>query len=184
MIIGRIKNKMKNKQEVIMKKRAVLFRPIKELLLQFLIIGITIFCMFTTFKYSDFEMMTVWSIDFWDLLFEGRLLEFYPYTSLRIRMREELVAVCTGNYLWLIPWAIWNLPVWIFHKVTGTIKVTGFFSLMWSKLFLIMLTFVTIYYLCKIVESMKGSKEYNKLIGLLVLASPEMFNVYVLCRAR
>ena len=130
--------------------------------------------MFATFKYLDFEMMTVWSIDFWDLFFEGRLHKFYPYTSLRLRMREELVAVCTGNYLWLIPWAIWNLPVWSIHKVTGTIKVTEFFSFMWSKVFLIILTFVAIYYLCKIVESVKGSKEYNKLIGLLVLASPEI----------
>ena len=76
--------------------------------------------------------------------------------------------------MWLVPWAIWNLPIWIYNKITGTIKVTGFLSLMWSKLFLMVLTFVTIWYICRIVEEITADRSNNKLICLLILASPEM----------
>ena len=37
-----------------------------------------------TFEYWDLDSMTAWTMNFWDLFFEGRLGEFYDYTALNI----------------------------------------------------------------------------------------------------
>lgn len=133
--------------------------------------ALIVFCMFTLFKYIDFEVMTVWTVNFWDLVFEGRLMDFYEYTIENIRGITP--TRCRGNYLWLIPWCVWNFPIWIYCTVTGTVKVSSCWMFYWSKLYMLLLIVVIIIYICKIAKHILGEYD-NKLVTLLILMSPEI----------
>ena len=106
---------------------------IRENIFYIILLAVTItttFFMMITFDYWDLDSMTAWSLNVWDLLFEGRLADFYQYAQLNLRgaFHEN----CAGNYLWLLPWCIWNFPLWLVHSITGVLNVTDFWSLCWS----------------------------------------------------
>lgn len=93
---------------------------------------LTVFIMFTLFKYIDFEVMTVWTVNFWDCVLGGG--EFFEYTIQNIRGITP--TRCRGNYLWLIPWCVWNFPIWLYCVITGTVKVTALWMFYWSKIYI------------------------------------------------
>lgn len=136
-------------------------------------VALTVFIMFTLFKYIDFEVMTVWTINFWDCLFDGSLMDFFEYTI--ENARGITPTRCRGNYLWLIPWCVWNFPVWLYCVITGTVKVTAFWMFYWSKIYILLLTIVIIVYICKIANSIIAlTTEEKKLMALLIAISPEL----------
>lgn len=128
--------------------------------------------MLITFEYEDVDSLTAWSLNFWDLFFKGRLDEFYVYTAQNIRgaMHEN----CGGNYLWILPLCVWNLPLWVIHTVSGTLLATEFLSICWTKLFLYLLHIVTACVSGKICAMMTSDRNKIMLTILLVLASPEI----------
>lgn len=132
---------------------------------------LTDFLMLITFAYTDARSITAWSLNFWDVLFQGNLQEFYQYSTLNLRNAPH--AVCGGNYLWLLPLCIWNLPLWGIHSLTGIMSVEGFFSLCWSKLFFLILMNVTAYFSYKICYKLTQDREKAFLTALLFLLSPE-----------
>lgn len=128
--------------------------------------------MLFTFEYEDVDSLTAWSLNFWDLFFKGRLDEFYVYTAQNIRgaVHEN----CGGNYLWILPLCVWNLPLWVIHSLRGTLLATDFLSICWTKLFLYLLHIVTAYVSGKICAMMTSDRKKIILTMLLVLASPEI----------
>lgn len=141
----------------------------------YLLLGIAIitgFLMLITFEYEDTDSLTAWSLNFWDLLFQGRLNEFYEYTALNIHGAAH--SNCGGNYLWLLPLCIWNFPLWIVHSVAGIVSIENFWSICWSKLFLFLMQIVTAYICGKICGLITQDKKRILLTVLLVMASPEI----------
>lgn len=136
------------------------------------IAGITNLIMLITFEYCDLDSMTAWTFDFWDLFFQGRLDEFYRYAALQTHGAFHVN--CGGNYLWLLPWCIWNLPLWIVHSLSGVVLVTNFWSLCWSKLYLLLFQWVLAHYTAKICALFITQKTRLMLVYLLVFASPEV----------
>lgn len=137
--------------------------------------GITVitgFLMLITFEYEDTDSLTAWSMNFWDLLFSGRLDEFYEYTALNIHGAAH--SNCGGNYLWLLPLCIWNFPLWIVHSVAGIVSIENFWSICWSKLFLFLMQIVLAYICGKICSMITSDKKRILLTMLLVMASPEI----------
>lgn len=128
--------------------------------------------MLITFEYEDVDSLTAWSLNFWDLFFKGRLSEFYVYTAQNVRgaMHEN----CGGNYLWILPLCVWNLPLWVIHSLKGTILATDFFSICWTKIFLYLLQIATACVSGKICAIMTSDRNKIVLTILLVIASPEI----------
>lgn len=79
--------------------------------------ALSMFMAWITFDYWDLDSMTAWTMNFWDLFFEGRLGEFYEYTTLNLHGAQHYN--CEGNYLWLLPWCLWNLPLWLIKSGGG-----------------------------------------------------------------
>ena len=140
--------------------------------LLFAIIGITNFIMLITFEYCDLDSLTAWTFDFWDLFFQGRLGDFYEYAALKIHGAYHVN--CGGTYLWLLPWCVWNLPLWIIHSLNGVVLVTNFWSLCWSKLFLFLLQWVMAHYTAKICMLFTTEKRKIMLVYFFIFASPEV----------
>lgn len=125
-----------------------------------------------TFEYEDVDSLAAWSLNFWDLFFKGKLDEFYIYTAQNVHGAAH--QNCKGNYLWLLPLCVWNLPLWVVHTVSGTLLVTNFFSICWTKLFLYLLQIVTAYVSGKICVMLTADYEKAAVTMLLVMASPEI----------
>ncbi len=128
--------------------------------------------MAATFCYADINSLTAWSLNFWDLLFKGRLDEFYQYAALNVRCSAH--ANCAGNYLWLLPLCIWNFPLWVVHCLTGILSVQNFFSILWSKIFLMVMQYITAYFSAKICYMLTRDKERAVCAVILMLLSPEI----------
>lgn len=133
---------------------------------------ITGFMMLITFEYEDADSLAAWSLNFWDLFFQGKLSEFYEYSALNVHGAAH--TNCGGNYLWLLPLCIWNFPLWIVHSVSGIASIENFYSICWSKLFLVLMQIITAYVCGKICNMITSDKKKVFLTVLLIMASPEI----------
>ena len=83
----------------------------------YLISVFSIVMMWLMFEYIDFDSMTAWTMNIWDIVFskELTLFDFYTYTEKNIHGAWH--DNCAGNYLWIVPWCLWNFPLWILTKI-------------------------------------------------------------------
>jgi hypothetical protein len=91
--------------------------------------------------YNDLLITVKQSIHFWDLLGEGRLLDFY---------KDSIMY--TGNiwYSWqkqgagypflvYLVFAVWNFPLWLVEQRVGDTLLNSLPCLLWAKLFLLLM---------------------------------------------
>ena len=93
-----------------------------------------------TSYYEDLRSLTVWSCNIWDTLADtGNIRMFYQYTAQNIYNVPHEMMGC--DILICIPWAIWNLPIWILQRFFGLIIVEHPILLFYSKCFLLIILF-------------------------------------------
>lgn len=124
------------------------------------------------FRYFDSVSYTVWSVNFWDLLYEGRLNEFYTYAQENIRGAYHPMFM--GNYFTIFPWIIWNFPLWITHYFNGNLNVTTLGCIGWSKTLLLLANVITAFYSYRICVKITNNKNMSKWIIPFILGSTEM----------
>ena len=155
-----------------MTKRFSFDKADKGLQLFYFMVAIgTLLVMWLMFEFKDLDSLTAWSINIWDLIFDKEmgLKDFYEYTSWNVY--GVVHQYCQGNYLWLIPLSIWNLPLWIITKAFHITLIGNPFCIAWSKLYMIGIHLAMAYVVYRICEKL-GKK--SVLAPLLVLAAPEI----------
>ena len=90
--------------------------------------------MMSGFTYSDGDPYISWSCELLDCIFRKTDMDFYSYTTFNLRSMDESLICCDKTIPMMLPVALWNLPVWIAHEITGNMIVTGFWDMMWMKL--------------------------------------------------
>ncbi|MGN0557005.1 MAG: hypothetical protein ACI4IV_04055 [Acutalibacteraceae bacterium] len=111
---------------------------------------------FCSTAYSDLKSLTIWSTNIWDVTLDSNIFHLYEYSAKNVYgaphqfMGSELMSV--------LPWSIWNLPIWIAQRFFGKIIVKSPLSLAWSKLFLVVLSVVLLYYTYKICMLITGDR--------------------------
>lgn len=130
------------------------------------------------FEYTDSRTLTVWSYDLLDVLFKGKILDFYEYIVENVRGAQHFM--CAGNFLPIIPLAIWNFPIWLISIVMHIQNVSSGFFVLWTKLFYTVLFILTIYQMNCISKEIQTTKnKWEKYIFLLMLGSSELiFSLY------
>lgn len=91
--------------------------------------------MLVSFFYLDTRSLTVWSVNLLDAFADGRLMDYYLYCYINEYGAES--AAFAGPYFVLIPWAIWNIPIWLIQKYAGVMIISSGWMILWSKLFLV-----------------------------------------------
>jgi len=86
------------------------------------------------FRYGDGLSITAWSVEIWDAIASGRLSDFTAVTTENLRGAPH--GAC-GAIIQLLPWAIWNFPIWLTHPLNGSAYIFSSICVLWSKLFLI-----------------------------------------------
>lgn len=130
------------------------------------------------FRYEDIVSFTTWSVNFWDLLFDGRLEDFYIYSMENIRQAPH--GVFSGSYLTIFPWILWNFPLWLTHRISdggGYTRVDSMPCILWSKLLLLLCVAGAAFYVYRIVKDvMKAGEERAWLAAILAVGGYEMVN--------
>ena len=113
--------------------------------LSFFISAIFFAAAFAVFYYTDTKSLTIWTTNIWDTLASsGNLREYYAYTAQNLyALDHEMVG---SDILIYIPWAIWNLPIWLLQRFFDLPIVEHTGMLLYSKCFLLVV-FAFILYL-------------------------------------
>lgn len=140
----------------------------KEYKAAFFISMILLFCTAATSYYADLRSLTVWSLNIWDnLYFTGNPLDFYEFSAQNINNAPH--AKVGSDILIYIPWAIWNLPIWILHRFFNLPVMEHPVMLFYSKcflLFLIVCCFVVIQKIGKLFSA--GTEQISCSIFLFI----------------
>lgn len=140
-----------------------------EYLFPLLLWGVWLFI----YSYYDFKTLTIWSTTLLDCLVDGKLYDFYAVANENIYgLYHEY---CGYNYLALIPWAVWNIPIWIMQRFFDIAILEHPFMMLWSHLFLIVLIGVTICYSNKIVRIFIDDKNVTSWNTYMIITYPFIF---------
>ena len=127
------------------------------------------------FRYEDIASYTVWSVNFWDLITEGRLGEFYSYSQENLRQAPH--GMFCGSYLTIFPWILWNFPLYLTHRLPGNGIVDSLPCILWSKMLLLICAAGTGFYVYKIVKDiMNRTEEQGWLAVVLSVGGYEIIN--------
>lgn len=125
------------------------------------------------YAYEDFKTLTIWSTTFLDCLADGKLYDYYAVVHENIYgLYHEY---CGYNYLAVILWAIWNIPIWIMQRFFGILILEHPLMLLWSHLFLLVLLGVTIYFANKIVRMFVNDSTVTAWNTYMIITYPFIF---------
>lgn len=134
---------------------------------------------FLSFIYTDITETTRHGITLWNALADGKLRDFYLMNEnilVSSRFGNSIAAVY--DFPVYLVFAIWNLPLWIFEKITGAYALDTFIGLMWAKG--ISIPFLVGIYLYLIKIGKKISNQFSDETALLLCLSSTMFLVPIL----
>ena len=122
-----------------------------------------------SFDYIDGITETIWTLTIWDALFDGRLLEYSAVTYENARGAPHVGDV--GGFMSLLPWAIWNFPLWLAYPTPGSGNVDTPACMIWSKMFLIVCLIVACYFIMKLSERLTDDHTISEYTFILSLSA-------------
>lgn len=154
------------------------YKSDKVFLAEWLLAIATGLFVFITSSTWDLQSLTQWSVNFWHVLFDGgNIRNFYQYTADNVwnvhhtHMGSELMSV--------LPWSIWNLPLYFVEKFTGRAIVGSPVMLAYSKFFLVIISVITLIFAKKVTEQITGDK--NKGIWAAFLSASSIYLYISVC---
>lgn len=119
------------------------------------------------FSYSDGRSWTTWGIEIWEAIASGNPRDYYLISA------KNLIGAPHGgsmNYTFdLLPWAIWNIPLWIAYNIGWDIfSPIGIF---WSKFFFYICSIIVVYYASKIMKFFNVDDSFIDKYTLVFLGS-------------
>lgn len=111
---------------------------------------------FLCIAFVDMISLTVWSTNVWDVIFDSDIRHLYEYTARNIYGIQH--AYMGSELFSVLPWSVWNLPIWLVQRFTGTAIAQTPEMLLWSKLFLAVLTLILLRYTQKITLLLTGNR--------------------------
>ena len=126
--------------------------------------------LFYSYIYHDFLETACEGVRFWDILFQGKIRDFYTQTFLIGKTQYYP----QYDFLMYIIFAIWNLPLWIVQKVSAIDIYQSVICLMWMKTMLVAFAAVFIHMFRKLFETLEFTQEDSRL-GILLFISSGFF---------
>ena len=136
--------------------------------------------------YNDIVFTTRNGINLINLLFEGKILNFFSYNANIVSGNIYFPAIQSAiyNFLLYVVFAIWNFPLWILEKFLHVDVMNNIGCLLWSKTMVVFFLIVSANILRKICIELKLSKNsinwsvFYYLSSALVLSSTLIMSQY------
>ena len=154
---------------------------------RFLIFGLIFVAgiLLVSFTYGDILITTRHGINFWNILFNGRILHFYqdnivPSGNLYIAT-ENTAAIY--NFLVYFVFAVWNFPLWLLERFADVDVMNNIFCLIYMKLLPVCATLLCAKIIGKILKETGATQERIKFTQYLYLSSTVILtNVLITAR--
>lgn len=141
-------------------------------------IGMTLLAYVVTsllFKYEDIVTNTIWSVNFWDVLFGNGLSDYYRYGAENIR--GSIHGTPDKSWITLCLEIVWVFPLWLYSTISGNMDVTGMKCILYMRLFLVLCVAIMCVYIYRIVKSFVDTDEESALLAvLLTVGSMEIYD--------
>lgn len=147
---------------------------------EYLFGGIFVLLILFSEMYYDFFATFRDGINFWYALFEGHPLSFYSYAPAIEGATPNRVVLCGAAYDFTIYafFAVWNLPAWLYERISGNYAESCFVFLAWGKLMLPAIALITARGMKNILEFIVGDSEDSATMlyaysfsGILIMAA-------------
>jgi len=136
---------------------------------------------FTTvnFLYSDVKATIEHSFNFIDSILQGRPLDFYQIAIDNSTFGHPAVY----DFPLYAIFAVWNLPIYIIHHITGIDYLYSFGCLLWSKLMIVAFTLLAAWALNRLAKTIGLDKGRRRWVVLLFLtASTVIIPVFIIAQ--
>lgn len=154
-------------------KLVTMYNTDKVYLAEWILAVVTGLFVFVTTSTWDSQSLTIWSTNVWDVIADGNFRGFYEYTASNVNgvhhahMGSEIMSV--------LPWSIWNLPIWIMQRFFGKPIMSSAIMLAYSKMFLVMCTVIMLVYTKKITYLITGDKSKSVWAMFLTASSTYLY---------
>lgn len=139
------------------------------------IIAATAFLGLFCFGYFDISYHTTSTVTLWDAIFSGRILEIPKVMAENTRSGMGGGLGFDGaRTLMILPWAIWNFPLWLTHQDI-TQSVTTTLCMAWSKTFLLICALAVGVVCHHIVKHITHNEDRAKLAAIFFWGSGTLF---------
>jgi len=135
-------------------------------------IGVAVLMM-VTFAYIDLKSLTIWTTNLWDVIAKGDITQYFAYTAENVYNAPHQYV--SGTLYSLIPWAIWNLPIWVAQHFFNKPILSNSIMLIWSQLFLVVCLVGVLYFVRKITMRTTNDKVRSNLATFLTFSSVWMY---------
>ena len=153
------------------------YRSDKVLLAEWILAIVTGLFVFACSSTWDSQSLTIWSTNVWDCIADGNFRGFYAYTASNpygvhhAHMGSEIMSV--------LPWSVWNLPIWAIQRFSGKMIMDSPLMLAYSKLFLVLVAVVMLVYAKKIAYAVTGDR--NKSVWVMYLTASSTYLYLSVC---
>jgi len=125
-----------------------------------------------SYNYVDTKSLTAWSVNLWDVIYDGKFKEFFSYTAENLHdVTHEYMG---SDVISILPMSVWNFPIWIAHRFFGKSVVKNSILMAWSKIGLMVFAYATSYFVYKITSKLTDDKNAPKWAAILTFASAGM----------
>lgn len=107
----------------------------KKTKLAYLFISVAFLIFFYGYFYSDILITTSHGINFWDVIFSGKILDFHALCCSDVENAAYSITTIYAGYDFpiYILFGIWNFPLWVIRKLTGINIWECVPAMMWAK---------------------------------------------------
>lgn len=136
------------------------------------IIVVVTFIGLVCFQYGDGLFFTAHAVEIWDALMSGRIKELPEMFVANYRGAPHGgLELSSAILISLVPWAIWNFPVWLTHPIDTNPNVFSLPCLIWAKLLLVLCVVLLGVQVYRIVYSLTNNKSRGQLATILLWGS-------------
>lgn len=145
----------------------------KKTKLIYLFISVVFLIFFYGYFYSDILITTSHGINFWDVIFSGKILDFHALCCSDVENAAYTITTIYAGYDFpiYVLFGIWNFPLWAVRKLTGINIWESVFALMWAKSIILVFIALSVKAIWKLCDTM-GISERKELVTMLFLTSP------------
>ena len=150
-----------------------MYRSDRVLLGEWILTIVTAVFLFVSVVFVDMRSLTVWSTNVWDVTFDSNIRHLYEYTAKNVQgvrhtqMGSELFSV--------LPWSIWNFPIWLVQRLTGKDIADSAIMLAYSKMFLVVVSLIMLRFTKKLTYLVTGNRTQTTWAVFLSASSTFLF---------
>lgn len=140
---------------------------------EYAIIGAIGLIFFYGYFYSDILITTSHAINFWDIIFSGRILDFHALCCSDVENEAYTITSIYAGYDFpiYVLFGIWNFPLWVIRKLTGINIWKSVLAVMWAKSIILVFIVLTVQALKKLCNTIE-MPERKRNVVMIFLTSP------------